>query len=276
MSASFSNDTYLALSAGLSINGGSGKACALATVPVLAPCSITTKTSISVTWISMTSRSVWVAGMFSRGRNFRIDALDYWQCGPIICIDNTTTSGLQDFAATPTPEPTSLLLLGTGLLAIGGTLRRKLLLMRHTGRPITSNVSVSGVAWSVAGRGWRETRGAGDGTPAPSGERWYRRPTGDAQLNVSPQPRTTRRTSMKNLSGRLPWCSRFSRGATIGCNSPSPTTLFAMFLLLLVATSLPAVAGTVNMQFTGVSGHSYAGPPPTRMTSKSTEVPTNG
>ncbi|MGA9565744.1 MAG: PEP-CTERM sorting domain-containing protein [Candidatus Korobacteraceae bacterium] len=34
----------------------------------------------------------------------------------------------------------------------------------------------------------------------------------------------------------------------------------AIFLLLLLATSLPAVAGTVNMQFTGVSGgHSYAG-----------------
>ncbi len=61
---------------------------------------------------------------------------------------------------------------------------------------------------------------------------------------------------MKNLSGRLPWC----RGATIGCNSPSPTTLFAMFLLLLVASSLPAAAGTVNMKFNGLpTGNNYSG-----------------
>src|SRR5580700_2298325 len=67
---------------------------------------------------------------------------------------------------------------------------------------------------------------------------------------------------MKNHSGRFPWCSRFSRGATIGCNSPSPTALFAMFLLLLVAASLPAVAGTVNMKFNGLpTGDNYSGVP---------------
>ncbi len=67
---------------------------------------------------------------------------------------------------------------------------------------------------------------------------------------------------MKNHSGRFPWCSRFSPGATIGCNSLSPTALFAMFLLLLVASSLPAVAGTVNMKFNGLpTGDNYSGVP---------------
>ena len=53
---------------------------------------------------------------------------------------------------------------------------------------------------------------------------------------------------------------QFVRSASARSTAKTPTLLAAMFLLLLLATSLPAVAGTVSMQFTGVSGgHSYAG-----------------
>lgn len=53
---------------------------------------------------------------------------------------------------------------------------------------------------------------------------------------------------------------QFVRSASARSTAKTPTLLAAMFLLLLLATSLPAGAGTVSMQFTGVSGgHSYAG-----------------
>lgn len=64
---------------------------------------------------------------------------------------------------------------------------------------------------------------------------------------------------MKTLAVPLPWYSRFNRSATHGCSAASTAVLFATFLLLMAASSLPAAAGTVSMQFTGVSGgHSYA------------------
>jgi PEP-CTERM motif len=56
------------------------------------------------------------------------------------------------------------------------------------------------------------------------------------------------------------WNKQFDGTASPRCASRTPKLLVAAFLLLLVATSLPALAGTVNMKFTGVSGgHSYAG-----------------
>jgi hypothetical protein len=56
------------------------------------------------------------------------------------------------------------------------------------------------------------------------------------------------------------WHKQFVRSASEASTSKAPKLLAAMFLLLLLATSLPAAAGTVSMQFTGVSGgHSYAG-----------------
>jgi hypothetical protein len=56
------------------------------------------------------------------------------------------------------------------------------------------------------------------------------------------------------------WHNQFVRSASERSTSKTPKLWAATFLLFLAATSLPALAGTVNMQFTGVSGgHSYAG-----------------
>ena len=56
------------------------------------------------------------------------------------------------------------------------------------------------------------------------------------------------------------WHSHFVRVATKGRAGQSTIALAGVFLLLIVASSLPAAATVVNMQFTGVSGgHSYAG-----------------
>ena len=56
------------------------------------------------------------------------------------------------------------------------------------------------------------------------------------------------------------WHSHFVRVARKGSATKSVIAMAGMFLLLVVMSSLPAAAGIVNMQFTGVSGgHSYAG-----------------
>ncbi len=65
---------------------------------------------------------------------------------------------------------------------------------------------------------------------------------------------------MKNLPVRLPWGSRPT--ASNGFSIASLSALLAAFLLLLLASSLPAAAGTVNMKFNGLpTGDAYAGVP---------------
>ena len=56
------------------------------------------------------------------------------------------------------------------------------------------------------------------------------------------------------------WPAPHDSGASGRGNKRLPSALMPILLLLLLSTSLPALAGTVSMQFTGVSGgHSYAG-----------------
>jgi hypothetical protein len=45
--------------------------------------------------------------------------------GSVIYVNTTGTASSIDFTVTPTPEPATFLMLGTGLLALGGLFRRK-------------------------------------------------------------------------------------------------------------------------------------------------------
>ena len=67
---------------------------------------------------------------------------------------------------------------------------------------------------------------------------------------------------MKNLTFGLRWHKQFNRSATKGSNAKSTAVLPAVFLVLLVASSLPAFAGSVSMMFTGTpTGNNYSGVP---------------
>jgi len=56
------------------------------------------------------------------------------------------------------------------------------------------------------------------------------------------------------------WHKQFARSATKGSAGKSTIALAGMFLLLVVASSLPAAAGIVNMKFTGLpTSNQYSG-----------------
>jgi len=58
------------------------------------------------------------------------------------------------------------------------------------------------------------------------------------------------------------WHKHCNRTATMESNTKLTAVLSAMFLLLLMASSLPAAAGNINMQFNGTpTGDNYSGVP---------------
>jgi len=67
---------------------------------------------------------------------------------------------------------------------------------------------------------------------------------------------------MRDLTARPGWPQQTTLNASIRRDTKSPAVMFAVFLLLLLAAALPALANTVNMQFTGTpTNNKYSGVP---------------
>jgi len=65
---------------------------------------------------------------------------------------------------------------------------------------------------------------------------------------------------MRDLTARPGWPQQTTLNASIRSDRKSPRILLAVLLLMLATSALPALANTVNMQFTGTpTGNNYAG-----------------